>query len=403
MPRLLHALLFACLLSCLAVSPSLAAGFPGENDNLFPAAPAAKPFIDFDGKGFLVQGRRTFIVAGDLHYSRVPRALWRDRLLRIKRAGYNTVQTYTFWNYHELKEGQYDFSGDKDLDAYLQLIHSLGMYAIVRIGPYVNAEWEGGGWPVWLRFKPGVVVRENNAPFLAAMDRWMDHLLPIVAREQITHGGPVILVQLENEDTRGAGTDLNFHSQNGNDPRDGQPNPYFIHLRNKALALGIQVPHFFSGLNHSDNPAGREPLDLAGRTSPWYSTEFWTGWINVYGSEPGKAARLEAATWRVLAYGGAGIPITPLRAARTLMAGTATSRERITTSAHPSARPATCATCITASNGRPCSARVFLTFWRTRSMSATNSPMSQPAFRSQRESRPPERWSFWTTPGATLP
>ncbi len=123
---------------------------------MFPPAPAARPCIDFDGKGFLVHGKRTFIVAGALHYSRVPRALWRDRLLRIKRAGYNTVQTYTFWNYHELREGQYDFSGDKDFDAYLKLIHSLGMYAIVRIGPYVNAEWEGGGWPVWLRFKPGV-------------------------------------------------------------------------------------------------------------------------------------------------------------------------------------------------------------------------------------------------------
>ncbi len=164
----------------------------------------------------------------------------------------------------------------------------------------------GGGWPVWLRFKPGLIVRDDNAPFLTAMDRWLDHLLPIVARNQITHGGPVIMVQLENEDTRGAGTDLVYHSQRGNDPRDGQPNPYFVHLRNKALSLGITVPHFFSGLNHSDNPAGREPLDLTGRTSPWYSTEFWTGWINVYGSEPGKAARLDEATWRVLAYGGAG-------------------------------------------------------------------------------------------------
>ncbi len=113
-------------------------------------------------------------------------------------------------------------------------------------------------------------------------------------------------MQLENEDTRGAGTDLTIHSRRENDPRDGQPNPYFVHLRNKALALGIQVPHFFSGLNHSDNPAGAGPLDLTGRTSPWYSTEFWTGWINVYGSEPGRAAKLEQATWRVLAYGGAG-------------------------------------------------------------------------------------------------
>ena len=166
------------------------------------------------------------------------------------------------------------------------------MYAVVRIGPYVNAEWSGGGWPVWLRFKPGVSVRDDNAPFLAAMDHWMDHLMPIVAANQISRGGPVIMVQLENEDPRGSGTDL--------------PNPYFVHLRNKALALGLQVPHFFSGLHHNDNPAGNAPLDLTGSTSPWYSTEFWTGWINVYGSAPRRAEKLEQATWRVLAYGGAG-------------------------------------------------------------------------------------------------
>ena len=166
MPRSFPCFLLALLALAAASPPVFALGFPGSNDNMFPSAPAAKPSIDFDGRGFLIHGQRTFVAAGDLHYSRVPRALWRDRLLRIKRAGYNTIQTYTFWNYHETREGHYDFSGDKDLNAYLQLIHSLGMYAIVRIGPFVNAEWDSGGWPVWLRFKPGLVVRDDNAPFL---------------------------------------------------------------------------------------------------------------------------------------------------------------------------------------------------------------------------------------------
>ena len=196
----------------LLSNPAHALGWPGNNDNWFPSAPAAKPYIDFDGKGFIIHGKRTFIVAGDLHYSRVPRAMWRDRLLRIKRAGYNTIQTYVFWNFHEPKEGVYDFSGDRDLRAYLKLIQSLGMYAIVRVGPYVNAEWDSGGWPIWLRFKPGVSVRDDSKPFYAAMDPWFDHLMPIVASEQINHGGPVILVQLENEDSRGAGTDLDRKS-----------------------------------------------------------------------------------------------------------------------------------------------------------------------------------------------
>ncbi len=281
------------VLTLLALSPRLwAFGFPGSNDNLFPPAPAAKAFVDFDGRGFLIHGRRTFIVAGDMHYSRIPRALWRDRLLRVKRAGYNTVQTYSFWNFHETHEGKFDFSGDKDLNAYLQLIHSLGMYAIVRIGPYVNAEWDSGGWPVWLRFKPGLVVRDNNRPYLFYLDRWLDHLMPIVSANQINRGGSVIMVQMENEDTRGAGTDL--------------PNPYFQHLKDKCVSLGLQVPCFFSGLNHGDNPASDAPFDITQRTSPWYSTEFWTGWIAFYGSDPDRTAARIHSTWNVIANGGAG-------------------------------------------------------------------------------------------------
>ena len=263
-----------------------------QNDNFFAPIGSARHVIKFDGKGFTIRGKRVFIAAGDFHYSRMPRALWRERLLMIKRAGYNTVQTYTFWNFHEKHEGKFDFSGDKDLGAYLQTIQDLGMYAIVRVGPYVNAEWESGGWPVWLRFKPGLLVREDNPKFLFYMDRWLDHLIPIVAKHQISNGGNVIAVQLENEDPRGAGTDL--------------PNSYFVHLRNKVLSLGINVPHFFSGLNHSDNPAGDYLMDTSKRTSPWYSTEFWTGWIATYGADAGREQKLDRATWNVLANGGAG-------------------------------------------------------------------------------------------------
>lgn len=272
--------------------PGTTAADPASNDDIFPPAADATKSIDFDGRGFLIDGRRIFIVSGDLHYSRIPRAMWRDRLLRIKRAGYNTIQTYVFWSFHETKEGVYDFSGERDLNAYLRLIHSLGMYSILRIGPYVNSEWDSGGWPVWMRFKTGLVVRDENGPFYRAMDRWFDHLLPIVHAEQINRGGPVILVQLENEDPRGGGTDL--------------PNPYFVHLRKKVVSDGLEVPYFFSGVNHSNDPAGSGPIQSAQRSSPFFSSEFWTGWIRLYGEDPARSARLTRATWKLIAYGGAG-------------------------------------------------------------------------------------------------
>ena len=286
-----------CLLCLLCLIPRAHAfGWPSTNDNIFPALPAAKPYISFDGRGFLVHGKRTYIVAGEFQYPRTPRAMWRERLLRIKRAGYNTVQTYVYWNYHEPTKGRFEFTGEKDLDAYLKLIHSLGLYAIVRIGPYVNAEWDSGGLPVWLRFEPGLRPMTDNAPFYDAVTPYLDKIAPILAANQINHGGPILMVQLENEHTLpeggGGGTDLS--------------DPYYRWYYKKARAMGLEVPLFFSGLNHSDDPAGSTPFDTSQRTSPWYSTEFWTGWYGVYGVEPSREKKLERATWHVIAYGGAG-------------------------------------------------------------------------------------------------
>lgn len=299
LPRLLPALslLAACaLLVCLPAARTQAFGWPNNNDSIFPPLAAAKPYINFDGKGFIVKGKRTFIVAGDFHYPRTPRALWRDRLLRIKRAGYNTVQTYAFWNFHEPREGEFDFSGDKDLNAFLKTVQSLNMYAIVRAGPYINAEWDTGGLPVWLRFKPGLLPMTDNPQFYAAVTPYWNKLFPILAANQITKGGPIIMVQLENEHVLpggvGGGTDL--------------PNAYYKHYYAKARAMGLTVPLFFSGLNHNDDPAGDTPFDTSQRTSPWYSTEFWTGWVGRYGVDPERGKKLERTTWKVIAFGGAG-------------------------------------------------------------------------------------------------
>ena len=260
---------------------------------MFPPADAAKPFINYDGRGFLVNGKRTFIASGSLHYSRLPRALWHDVLLRMKRLGFNTVQTYAFWNFHEPEEGKWDFSGDKDLDAFLKEAKKVGLYAVVRVGPYVCAEWDSGGYPVWLRYKPDLRVREDNPAFLAAMDTWLEHVMPIVTQNQIHKGGNVIMVQLENEHPLGWGTEM--------------PNGYFRHLREKSLALGLEVPYFFSGLHHGSDPAGNKSWDSVGRENPWYTTEFWPGWYDLYGPLTPERQRFFArGQAKIVAYGGNG-------------------------------------------------------------------------------------------------
>ena len=86
---------------------------------MYPPAPAAQAAIRVDGQGFTINGQPTYVASGSIHYARVPRALWRDRLLRLKRAGFNTVETYAFWNFHEPRENEWDFTGDKDFGAFL--------------------------------------------------------------------------------------------------------------------------------------------------------------------------------------------------------------------------------------------------------------------------------------------
>ena len=263
------------------------------NDSMFPPQPAAQRAINFDGKGFLINGRRTFIVSAGMEYARVPEGLWADRLMRFKRAGFNCTEFYTFWNYHEPQSGQFDFSGNHDLDAYLKLAKSLGLYAIARVGPYYCAEWDSGGYPVWLRSVPNLQVRVDNAPFEQYVTRFWGKLLPIIVTNQINRGGNVILVQLENEHPSGWGT-------------DGLNDPYFRYLQSTALAAGLEVPYFFSGMNHGHDPAGSSPWSSASRTSPWMTTEFWCDWFDQYGESASDVSEKDWETWKIIAYGGNG-------------------------------------------------------------------------------------------------
>jgi len=263
-----------------------------SNDHIFPPAKAAASYSNFDEKGFIINGKRTYIVSAGLEYARIPHELWHDRLLKLKRAGFNCIEIYTFWNFHEPQEGKFEFSGDHDLNTFLKEVKALDMYAIVRVGPYYCAEWDFGGYPIWLRFKDSLSVRAPNAAFETYTGRFFDKLLPIVRDNQVNHGGAVILVQLENEHPAGWGTAI--------------PNSYFTFLQQKALSAGIEVPYFFSGLHHASDPAGNQTsFDNSLRPNPWFSTEFWSVWYNYYGSSQKDAETYGRRTWKAIA-GGAG-------------------------------------------------------------------------------------------------
>lgn len=155
--------------------------------------------VTYDDRSFLVDGKRIWLVSGSIHYFRVPAALWRDRLLKAKRAGLNCISTPIAWNLHEPVEGQWDLTGEKDVAAFVRLAGELGLYVILRPGPYIDSDWDGGGLPGWLTTKSGLLCRSANAAYTHYYDKYFRKILPALADLQVTRGGNIILIQNEHE------------------------------------------------------------------------------------------------------------------------------------------------------------------------------------------------------------
>ncbi|MCC8089354.1 MAG: beta-galactosidase [Rikenellaceae bacterium] len=148
---------------------------------------------------FLINGKPTVIKAAELHYSRIPREYWEHRILMSKALGMNTVCMYIFWNIHEQEENRFDFTGQNDIAEFCRLVQKHGMYLIVRPGPYVCAEWEMGGLPWWLLKKKDIDLRSREPYFIERTRIFMNEVGKQLADLQITRGGSIIMVQVENE------------------------------------------------------------------------------------------------------------------------------------------------------------------------------------------------------------
>jgi Glycosyl hydrolases family 35/Beta-galactosidase, domain 2/Beta-galactosidase second all-beta domain len=183
-------------------------------------------FIRYDSHCFTINGRDTFLHAGCFHYPRCPQSLWRDRLLKFKRAGFNTVESYVFWNYHEQEEGHADFT---ELESFIQLVKEMGFWLIARVGPYVCAEWDNGGFPDWVTMRQ-FPLRSDNPESIKTSQHWYNLVVPVIARHQITGGGPIILLQVENEYNYWKGVD------------DAHKRAYVSALAQMAWSGGINVP-----------------------------------------------------------------------------------------------------------------------------------------------------------------
>ncbi|XP_012790120.2 beta-galactosidase-1-like protein isoform X2 [Sorex araneus] len=155
--------------------------------------------VDWEYDRFLLDGTPFRYVSGSLHYFRVPRVLWADRLYKMRMSGLNAVQFYVPWNYHEPQPGVYNFEGSRDLIAFLKEASLANLLVILRPGPYICAEWEMGGLPAWLLREPNIRLRTSDPVFLEAVDSWFKVLLPKIYPWLYHNGGNIISIQVENE------------------------------------------------------------------------------------------------------------------------------------------------------------------------------------------------------------
>lgn len=221
------------------------------------------------------------ILSGAIHYFRVPPAYWEDRLRKLKACGFNTVETYTCWNLHERKEGQFDFDGMLDLEKFIETAEKLDLNVIIRPGPYICAEWDFGGLPSWLLSYPNMAVRCDDPQYLAKVTPYYKQLFDRIRPHLCTNGGSVIMMQVENE-YGSYGDDSNYvrkvsklYTDNGIDcllfTSDGT---------SRWMLSGGTLPELLAVANFGSKPKERKEIMKAFKPDqPFMCGEFWCGWF----------------------------------------------------------------------------------------------------------------------------
>ncbi|MBE5842923.1 MAG: beta-galactosidase [Butyrivibrio sp.] len=235
---------------------------------------------------FYLDGKKFKIISGAFHYFRTVPEYWKDRLLKLKAMGGNTVETYIPWNMHEPKKGEFCFEGMLDLEKFIKLTQEVGLKLILRPSPYICAEWEFGGLPAWLLKEDGMRLRVNYEPFMKAVEDYYDVLMPMITKYQITNGGNVILMQIENE-----------YGYYANDKS------YMQRIMDIMKKHGVNVPLITSdgpfpeslngGVLEGAHPTGNfgsrtkerfAVLQNYTNGGPLMCAEFWVGWFDHWGN-----------------------------------------------------------------------------------------------------------------------
>jgi beta-galactosidase len=248
------------------------------------AADAARHTFSIGKNDFLLDGQRFQIRCGEIHAPRVPREYWQHRLQMARAMGLNTVCAYLFWNMHETRPGEFNWTDAADAAEFCRLAQQEGLWVILRPGPYACAEWEMGGFPSWLLKHDDIKLRTRDPRYLDAVKRYLREVGRVLGPQQITRGGPILMVQVENE--------YGFY---------GKDAEYMGELRTVLLASGFDVPLFacnpkqhlrdgyradlFPVVNFGSDPEGGfKALRAVLPQGPLMCGEFYPGWFDTWGA-----------------------------------------------------------------------------------------------------------------------
>ncbi|KAK2445097.1 beta-galactosidase [Trifolium repens] len=236
--------------------------------------------VTYDGRSLIINGQRKLLISASIHYPRSVPAMWPGLVQTAKQGGVDVIETYVFWNGHELSPGNYYFGGRFDLVKFAKIVQDAGMYLILRIGPFVAAEWNFGGVPVWLHYIPGTVFRTYNQPFMHHMEKFTTYIVNLMKQEKLfaSQGGPIILSQIENE----YGYYENYYKEDGK--------KYALWAAKMAVSQNTSVPWIMCQQWDAPDPVidtcNSFYCDQFKPTSPnrpkmW--TENWPGWFKTFG------------------------------------------------------------------------------------------------------------------------
>ncbi|KAM7493481.1 hypothetical protein LguiB_028090 [Lonicera macranthoides] len=237
--------------------------------------------VTYDSRSLIIDGQRKLLISASIHYPRSVPAMWPGLVQTAKEGGVNVIETYVFWNGHEPSPGNYYFGGRYDLVKFVKIVQQAGMYVMLRIGPFVAAEWNFGGVPVWLHYVPGTVFRTDNEPFKNYMQKFMTLIVNMMKHEKLfaSQGGPIILAQVENE----YGFYETAYGEGGK--------AYALWAANMALSQDIGVPWIMCQQWDAPYPVINtcnsfycDDFKPSSPKMPKIWTENWPGWFKTFGS-----------------------------------------------------------------------------------------------------------------------